>query len=215
MHHYNVHSEKPFECTQCGEKGNGVVKFKNHMRKHSTQKKVNKCEVCQSSVWNPTSWKSQRAYMSLHTFVKVVKAQKSKSPKTCEPCGKTFARKDVFDKHVKVHIWKIVTNKFTRKDKLVQHVNRVHTDTVQSDFGFGAFQKQKKVKKGRTFMCEKCAKTFTSEANIKRHFLTAAHINRQKTKASRWKVMRHVKRLLKNPQYADELKKRSTKGPVK
>ena len=37
MHHYNV------ECTQCGEKGNGVVKFKNHMRKHSTQKKVNKC----------------------------------------------------------------------------------------------------------------------------------------------------------------------------
>ena len=43
-------------------------------------------------------------------------------------------------------------------------------------------------------MCEKCAKTFTSEANLNRHFLTAAHINRKKT-SSRWKVMRHVKKL--------------------
>ena len=24
LHHYAVHSEKPFECSQCGEKGNGV-----------------------------------------------------------------------------------------------------------------------------------------------------------------------------------------------
>ena len=41
MHHYNVHSEKPFECTQCGEKGSGVQKFKNHIRKHATQNKMN------------------------------------------------------------------------------------------------------------------------------------------------------------------------------
>ena len=42
LHHNAVHSEKPFECTQCGEKGSGVQKFKNHMRKHATQNKVNK-----------------------------------------------------------------------------------------------------------------------------------------------------------------------------
>ena len=43
LHHYAVHSEKPFECSQCGEKGNGVQKFKNHMAKHA-QKKVQKVQ---------------------------------------------------------------------------------------------------------------------------------------------------------------------------
>ena len=38
LHHYAVHSEKPFECTQCGEKGTGVQKYKNHMRKHAQKK---------------------------------------------------------------------------------------------------------------------------------------------------------------------------------
>ena len=51
-------------------------------------------------------------------------------------------------------------------------------------------------------MCEKCAKTFTSEANLNRHFLTTAHINRKKT-SSRWKVMRHVKKLLNNAQWKE------------
>ena len=61
-------------------------------------------------------------------------------------------------------------------------------------------------------MCDKCAKTFHSEAHIKRHFLTTAHINRHKKQgSSRWKVMRHVKRLLKDTQYSNELKKQ-TKG---
>ena len=61
-------------------------------------------------------------------------------------------------------------------------------------------------------MCDKCAKTFHSEAHIKRHFLTTTHTNQQKKKgSSRWKVMRHVKKLLRDTQYANELKKR-TKG---
>ena len=62
-------------------------------------------------------------------------------------------------------------------------------------------------------MCDKCTRTFYSEANIKRHFLTTAHTNRQKKQgSSRWKVMRHVKKLLKDTQYANELKKRSKEG---
>ena len=91
-------------------------------------------EVCQ---FETPHHGNPKRHMSLHTSVKVVKAQKSKSPKTCEPCGKTFARKDVFDKHVKVHMkdsdqlfdCTVCEHKFTRKDKLVQHINRVHTDT--------------------------------------------------------------------------------------
>ena len=39
LHHYSVHAEKSFECTHCGEKGNGRQKFLNHMRKHSTKRR--------------------------------------------------------------------------------------------------------------------------------------------------------------------------------
>ena len=162
-------------------------------------------------------WRNLKRHVKLHT---AVKPKKSKSFKTCEPCGKTFDRKDNFDRHMKAHLKESAEtfgcpqcdHKFERKVSLVKHQNTVHTDQVQSEFGFGAFQKEKKVKKKKTFMCDKCAKTFHSEAHIKRHFLTTAHINSHKKQgSSRWKVMRHVKRLLKDTQYSNELKKQ-TKG---
>ena len=139
LHHYAVHSEKPFECTQCGEKGSGVQKFKNHMRKHATQNKVNKCDMCQFETPHPGNLKR---HMKLHTNV-TVKAKKSKSAKKCDPCGKTFDKKDHFDRHVKVHSKDSTQlfdctqceDKFTRKDKLMQHQKNVHIDIVQSDFG--------------------------------------------------------------------------------
>ena len=214
VHKYNMHTEKPFECAQCGERGSGVAKFKNHMRKHRSQNNVSKCDSCDFET--PHAGNLKR-HVKLHT---AVKPKKSKSIKTCEPCGKTFDRKDSFDRHMKVHLKESAQTfgctqcdeKFKRKDFLVKHQNTVHTDQVQSEFGFGAFQKEKKVKKKKTFMCDKCAKTFHSEAHIKRHFLTTSHTNRQKKQgSSRWKVMRHVKKLLKDTQYANELKKQ-TKG---
>ena len=120
-----------------------------------------------------------KRHMKLHTNV-TVKAKKSKSAKKCEPCGKTFDKRDHFDRHVKVHSKDSTQlfdctqceDKFTRKDKLMQHQKNVHIDIVQSDFGFGAFQKVKKVKKGRTFMCEKCAKQFNRKDMFKRHVNT-------------------------------------------
>ena len=214
LHQYAVHTDKPFECAQCGDMDSGVQKFQNHMRKHKTQKIVSKCELCEFET--PHAGNLKR-HVKLHT---AVKPKKSKSFKTCEPCGKTFDRKDNFDRHMKAHLKESAEtfgctqcdHKFERKDSLVKHQNTVHTDQVQSKFGFGAFQKEKKVKKKKTFMCDKCAKTFHSEAHIKRHFLTTAHINRHKKQgSSRWKVMRHVKRLLKDTQYSNELKKQ-TKG---
>ena len=58
-------------------------------------------------------------------------------------------------------------------------------------------------------MCEKCAKTFTSDANLQRHFKTETHNQKKKVRNNRWKVMRHVKKLLKDAQYANELKKKT------
>ena len=77
--------------------------------------------------------------------------------------------------------------------------------------GFGTFgkEKERKVKLRKRFMCEKCAKTFTSDANLQRHFKTETHNQKKKVRNNRWKVMRHVKKLLKDAQYANELKRKS------
>ena len=117
-----------FLCNGCEKGLIDEVKLSVHHNNVHSEK------MCQFETPHPGNFKR---HMSLHTAVRAVKAQKSKSPKTCEPCGKTFARKDVFDKHLKVHMkdsdqlfdCTVCEHKFTRKDKLVQHINRVHTDT--------------------------------------------------------------------------------------
>ena len=76
LHKYAMHTEKPFECAQCGERGSGMQKFKNHMRKHKTQKIVSKCELCEFET--PHAGNLKR-HVKLHT---AVKPKKSKSIKT-------------------------------------------------------------------------------------------------------------------------------------
>ena len=150
LHHYSVHAEKSFECTHCGEKGNGRQKFLNHMRKHSTQKKVDKCAECQFETQKPGNLKR---HMQIQNKVHTTK--KSKFFKRCEPCGKDFDRKYNFNRHVKVHLkdppqvfdCTQCEEKFSREDNLMRHQNNEHVDNIHSDFGFGAFEKVKKVKK--------------------------------------------------------------------
>ena len=67
LHQYAVHTDKPFECAQCGEMGSGVQKFQNHMRKHKTQKIVSKCELCEFET--PHAGNLKR-HVKLHTAVK-------------------------------------------------------------------------------------------------------------------------------------------------
>ena len=114
LHQYAVHTEKPFECAQCGERGSGVQKFQNHMRKHKKQKNVSKCELCEFET--PHAGNLKR-----HVKHTAVKPKKSKSIKAC---GKTFDRKDSFDRHMKVHLKESAQtfgctqcdDKFERKD---------------------------------------------------------------------------------------------------
>ena len=46
LHQYKIHSDKPFQCKLCGEKGNGASQYSNHMRKHKEPKSI-QCEICQ------------------------------------------------------------------------------------------------------------------------------------------------------------------------
>ena len=60
------------------------------MRKHKTQKNVSKCELCEFET--PHAGNLKR-----HVKHTAVKPKKSKSIKAC---GKTFDRKDSFDRHM-------------------------------------------------------------------------------------------------------------------
>ena len=77
--------------------------------------------------------------------------------------------------------------------------------------GFGIFgkEKEKKEKLRKRFMCDKYAKTFTSDANLQRHIKTETHKQKKRVRNNWWKVMRHLKKLLEDTQYANELKKKS------
>ena len=46
LHQYKIHSDKPFQCKLCGEKGNGASQYSNHMRKHKEPKSIQR-EICQ------------------------------------------------------------------------------------------------------------------------------------------------------------------------
>ena len=100
LHYHNAHDKTPFTCEQCDIQCIGRQQFNNHKRKHKVKNsKVFKCKVCQYEVRDSGNFYK---HVKLHTVVKEKKA-KPKISRSCEPCGKTFDRKDNFDRHVKSH----------------------------------------------------------------------------------------------------------------
>ena len=214
LHEYNAHDQTPFECKHCGKQSIGRQQFNNHNRKHKTQKlKIYKCQTCQFEGDNASNF---QRHMKLHN---VQKQQKPKKSRNCAQCDKIFDRKSSFDRHMTKHSQQKedvpsfpclqCDFKFSREDSLKKHQDLVHANNIHSEIGHVSFEKQKKVKKAKkTFMCEKCAKTFNSEANLRRHFLTTAHKSQAKKGRSRWTIMRKVRKLLKDSQYTEEIGKK-------
>ena len=200
LHQYKIHSDKPFQCKLCGEKGNGASQYSNHMSKHKHKEpKSIQCEICQ---YESTNASIMNRHKKRHSLEKLEKVSKS-TQNSCEPCGKSFPKKANFERHMKVHLKKKAETfdcnqcdkGFTRKDNLTFH-SKVHRDKVETEMGFGIFgkEKERKVKLRKRFMCEKCAKTFTSDANLQRHFKTETHNQKKKVKNNCWKVMRQINR---------------------
>ena len=214
LHEYNAHDQTPLECKDCGKQSIGRQQFNNHNRKHKTQKqKVYKCEMCQFEGNHASNF---QRHMKLHNVIKE-KEQKPKKSRNCAQCGKMFDRKNSFDRHmINAHKESVQTfpciqcnREFSRKDHLKDHQDAVHASNIHSEIGHGSFEKRKKVKKvKKTFLCEKCAKTFNSQANLSRHFLTSAHRSQAKKGRSRWSIMRKVRKLLKDSQFTEEIGKK-------
>ena len=87
LHQYRIHSDKPFQCKLCGEKGNGANQYSNHMRKHKEPKSI-QCEICQYESTDASNMKKTQFSWKIGN------------------CGKSFARKANFERHMKVHLKK-------------------------------------------------------------------------------------------------------------
>ena len=220
IHQTRVHDKTLLTCDTCGENCVGKVALQNHKRKHTAVAKpklktILKCEICAFET-------SNMANLRRHKGVHIEKPQKKKKPTECEECGKTFARKDSLDKHVKVHkksepveACKECDYKGSGTADLKNHVNLVHQQVkkVKSTAGFGNFVRKEKTKALNQFMCSECSKTFNSNANLKRHMMSGLHATaRRKKRRHRTTVMRKVKKMLSDPDFLKEISRQSKLG---
>ena len=61
LHQYKIHSDKPFQCKLCGEKGNGASQYSNHMRKHKEPKSI-QFEICQYESTDASNMKKHNIF---------------------------------------------------------------------------------------------------------------------------------------------------------
>ena len=217
IHQTRVHDKTLLTCDKCGENCVGKIALNNQKRKHKTAvaklKAILKCEICAFET-------SNLANLRRHT--KGVHIEKPQKKKKSTECGKTFARKDSLDKHVKVHkksepveACKECDYKGSGTADLKNHVNLVHQQVkkVKSTAGFRTFVRKEKTKALNQFMCSECSKTFNSNANLKRHMVSGLHATaRRKKRRHRTTVMRKVKKMQSDPDFLKEIGRQSKLG---
>ena len=185
VHMKAYHDKTSYTCEECYEEILGNKAFLNHKRKHqgSRKKKLSHSE-------KPLP-------------------QKTKESSICDKCGKSFSRKEHLVRHKLVHqkdnerfSCNVCDTKFNRTDSLDTHMKSFHVTKVRPAGLIKAaiFEKENTLREKGNFVCEKCKKSFNSKFNLKRH-------NRRKHK-SRWTVMRKVRKMIADAEYARELKKK-------
>ena len=199
LHHNAVHSEKPFECTQCGEKGSGVQKFKNHMEivenlvslikdvvgmslpvpnmgiyHHKIQK--TKCTECHISI----------AATSIPRHMKTVHGAQIGKQIKCDECGKCLQTKDRLLQHQKSHSLNPADKDYSCdhckyktdfKAYLDHHKKRIHMSqpglwmcmTGTCRGKPSSFINHHQLKKHQQIECPECKKSFGAKRNMKRH----------------------------------------------
>ena len=183
------HDKTSYTCDECDEEVVGMRTLQNHRRKH-----------------NGSREKKTGLKVNLHP-------PKNKGRPICDQCGQSFSRKQNLDRHTPVHqkhdetfICNVCEKEFNRKDNLNLHIKSMHVAKVKPVglISGAIFEKAKRPpRKDAKFDCEKCQKSFKSKFNLKRH---------AKKHRSRWTVMRKVRKLLKDSQYADEIGKKWKAG---
>ena len=185
VHMKAYHDKTRYTCEECSEDIVGNKSFLNHKRKHQgpREKKLSHREDA--------------------------RLQKAKESFICDKCGKSFSKKENLVRHKMVHqkdnerfCCNVCNTEFNRTDSLDTHMKSVHVNKMRP-VGLiteAIFEKENTIRKEKgSLECKTCKKSFKSKFSLKRHM---------KKHKSRWTVMRKVRKIISDAEYARELKKK-------